>query len=149
MIAHNVEEQIIQHIFSMPQSFLLVTLLSLLYKSSEKSGNLCRSRGSVVKEVSAQRSFQSFQFFILINACLTFLQLHGPQPARFLCPWDFPGKNTGVSSRFLLQKNLPDPEIELTSPVLQADSLPLSRQRSPTLVNKPQNFSQLSFQPFL
>ena len=24
-------------------------------------------------------------------------------PARFLCPWDFPGKNTGVCCHFLLQ----------------------------------------------
>ena len=24
------------------------------------------------------------------------LQTPGPQPARLLCPWDFPGKNTGV-----------------------------------------------------
>ena len=26
-----------------------------------------------------------------------------PQPARLLCPWDFPGKNTGVGCQFLLQ----------------------------------------------
>ena len=25
------------------------------------------------------------------------------KPARLLCPWDSPGKNTGVSSHFLLQ----------------------------------------------
>ena len=25
------------------------------------------------------------------------------QPARILCPWDFPGKNTGVGCHFLLQ----------------------------------------------
>ena len=25
------------------------------------------------------------------------------QPARLLCPWDFPGKNTGVSCHFLFQ----------------------------------------------
>ena len=24
------------------------------------------------------------------------LQPHGPQPTRLLCPWDFPGKNTGM-----------------------------------------------------
>ena len=28
---------------------------------------------------------------------------HGLQPARLLCPWDFPGKNTGVGCHFLLQ----------------------------------------------
>ena len=31
------------------------------------------------------------------------LQLHGPFPTRLLCPWDFPGKNTGVCCHFLLQ----------------------------------------------
>ena len=31
------------------------------------------------------------------------LQPHGLQPTRFLHPWDFPGKNTGVGCHFLLQ----------------------------------------------
>ena len=35
--------------------------------------------------------------------------------ARILCPWDFPGKNTGVACHFLLQGNLLDPGIELVS----------------------------------
>ena len=26
---------------------------------------------------------------------------HGLKSSRFLCPWDFPGKNTGVGSHFL------------------------------------------------
>ena len=29
--------------------------------------------------------------------------LHGWQPTRLPCPWDSPGKNTGVSCHFLLQ----------------------------------------------
>ena len=28
---------------------------------------------------------------------------HGLQPTRFLCPWNFPGKNTGVGCHSLLQ----------------------------------------------
>ena len=28
---------------------------------------------------------------------------HGLQPTRLLCPWDFPGKSTGVGCHFLLQ----------------------------------------------
>ena len=28
---------------------------------------------------------------------------HGLQPTRLLCPWDSPGKNTGVGCHFLLQ----------------------------------------------
>ena len=31
------------------------------------------------------------------------LRLHGLQPTRLLCPWDFPGKNTEVGCYFLLQ----------------------------------------------
>ena len=31
------------------------------------------------------------------------LQPHGLQPARLLCPWDSPGKNTGVGCHSLLQ----------------------------------------------
>ena len=31
----------------------------------------------------------------LMHAC-SIVQLHGLQPARLLCPWDAPGKNTGV-----------------------------------------------------
>ena len=29
------------------------------------------------------------------------LQPHGQEPSRLLCPWNFPGKNTGVGSHFL------------------------------------------------
>ena len=31
------------------------------------------------------------------------LRPRGLGPARFLCPWDFPGKNTGSGCHFLLQ----------------------------------------------
>ena len=58
---------------------------------------------------------------------------YGVWPARFLCPWDFAGKNTGVGCHFLLQGIFPA-GIEPTpsaSPALQADSLPLSPWGSP------------------
>ena len=38
------------------------------------------------------------------------------QHARLLCPWGFPGKNTGVDCHFLLQGNLPKPGTEPLSP---------------------------------
>ena len=31
------------------------------------------------------------------------LQLHGLEPTKLFCPWNFPGKNTGVDCHFLLQ----------------------------------------------
>ena len=41
------------------------------------------------------------------KSCLTLLQPHGLQPARLLCPWDFPSQNTGVGCHFLLQGIFP------------------------------------------
>ena len=49
------------------------------------------------------------------------LQHYGLKSVRLLYSWDFLGKKTGVSCHFLLQGNLPDPEIEpvsLGSPAL-------------------------------
>ena len=34
-------------------------------------------------------------------------RLHGLQPTRLLCPWNSPGKNTGVGSHSLLQRIFP------------------------------------------
>jgi len=36
-----------------------------------------------------------------------FLPPHGLKPVRLLYPWNFPGKNTGVGSHFLLQRIFP------------------------------------------
>ena len=35
------------------------------------------------------------------------LRPHGLQPTRLLCPWDFPGQDTGVGCYFLLQGIFP------------------------------------------
>ena len=40
---------------------------------------------------------------LIAKSCLSLLQPHGLQHTRLLCPWDFPGKNTGVGCHFLLQ----------------------------------------------
>ena len=37
-----------------------------------------------------------------LRSCLT-LRPHRQQPTRLLCPWESPGKNTGVGCHFLLQ----------------------------------------------
>ena len=34
------------------------------------------------------------------------LRPHGPQPTRLLCPWDFPGKSTGVGCHRLLRSQV-------------------------------------------
>ena len=46
---------------------------------------------------------------LVTQSCLTVLRLHRLQPARPLCQWDSPGKNTGVGSHSLLQGTFPTP----------------------------------------
>ena len=46
-----------------------------------------------------------------------------------LCPWDFPGQNTGVGCHALLV-DLPNLGIEPRSPTLQVDSLPSNSRKS-------------------
>ena len=43
------------------------------------------------------------------------LGLHGLKPARVLCPWNFPGMNTGVGCHFLLQYNNICPFVSLST----------------------------------
>ena len=52
-----------------------------------------------------------------------------PMGCGLLCPWDFPGENTGVGCRFLLQGLFPT----LHPLHWQVDSLPLGHQGSPQL----------------
>ena len=47
--------------------------------------------------------FVCFRYSVMSN----FLQPHGLQPSRLVCPWDFPGKNTGVDCLSLLQEIFP------------------------------------------
>jgi len=46
------------------------------------------------------------------------------QPTRLLCPWDCPGKNTGVGCHFLLQRIFLTQGSNLHLPHWQVDSLP-------------------------
>ena len=54
------------------------------------------------------------------------LRPHGPQPTRLLCPWDFPGKHTGVGCHFLLQGILLSQGLNPCLLHWQEDSLPLN-----------------------
>ena len=71
------------------------------------------------------------------------LQPHGLQPTRLLCPWDFPGRNTGVGCHCLLQGTFPTQGWNPGLLHWQADSLPLSRQGSSAKwVNKDLNLTK-------
>ena len=61
---------------------------------------------------------------LVARLCLMLLRSHGLKPAKLLCPWNSPDKNTGVGCHSLLQGIfLTDPGIKPGSPALQADSL--------------------------
>ena len=68
---------------------------------------------------------------LVAKSCLTLLQPHVLQPARLLCPWNFPGKNTGVGCHFLLQGIFLTQGSNPSLLCWQVDSLPLSHQGSP------------------
>ena len=66
------------------------------------------------------------------------LKPHWLKPARLLCPWDFPGKNTGVGCHFLLQRIFLTQKLNLQLLHFlhwQADSLPPHQLGISTLLN--------------
>ena len=69
--------------------------------------------------------------YLLAKWCPILLQPHGQQPTRVLCPWNSPGKNTGVSSYSLLQGIFPTQGSNLPLLLWQMDSLPLRHQGRP------------------
>ena len=78
------------------------------------------------------------------------------EPTRLLCPWNSPGKNTGVDCYSLIQGIFLNPGIKPGSPILQADSLPSELPDSVRPPNKTQThtshlvcfyFSQHSWSP--
>ena len=68
---------------------------------------------------------------LVAQSCPTLCDLHGPEPTRHLCPWDFPGKHTGVGCHCLLQGIFLTQGLNLLPLYWQVDSLPLSHQGSP------------------
>ena len=58
---------------------------------------------------------------LVAQSCPT-LRPHGREPAKVLCAWDSPGKNTGMDSHSLLLGILPDLGIEPRFIVLWMDS---------------------------
>ena len=66
---------------------------------------------------------------LVAKSYLTLLRPQGlKQPARLLCPWDFPGKSTVVGCHFLLYGIFRNQGSKLTSLALAGISLSLSYQ---------------------
>ena len=73
---------------------------------------------------------ETFSHSVMSNS----LWPHGLQPARLLCPRNFPGKNMGVGCHSLLQGIFLIHGVNLCLLHWQADSLPLSHQVSPYVI---------------
>ena len=68
----------------------------------------------------------SFYVYVWVSWVVSYsLWPYGLQPARLFCPWDFPGKNTGVGSHFFLQKIFLTQGSDLHLLHWQTNSLPL------------------------
>ena len=70
----------------------------------------------------AQPCMLTVQVVVQLLSCVQLLRLHGLQPTRLLCPWDFLSKNTRVGYHFLLQGIFLTQGLK-RSPALQAGSL--------------------------
>ena len=86
---------------------------------------------------------------VLCSVVPNSLRPHGLEPARVLCPWNFPGKNTGVGCHCLLQGISPT---QGSNPYLlgllywQADSLPRATWKAPDQTH--QSLEAFSVVPF-
>ena len=90
---------------------------------------LLRHKKSKVEEPASRRLPELCCLVIVSNSFVT----PSTVAAGLLCPWDFPGENTGVGCPSLFQGIFPT-QIELVSPVSlrwQVASLPLRHQGSP------------------
>ena len=108
--------------------------------SSEKQSLYCSVWLLVIINMAYGLDFCSLMCYLGLLACVLksvvsdSLPPHGLQPTRFLCPWNCPGKNTGVGYPFLFQGIFPTQGL---NPSLlrvlhwQADSLPLTLLGSP------------------
>ena len=86
---------------------------------------------------------------LVAQSCQTLLQPHELYPTRLLCPWDFPGKNTGVSCHFILQGIFLTHESNPGLLHWQVDSLPLSHQGCPLCAYLPSSSSYFIWGVFL
>ena len=67
-------------------------------------------------ELRSNRMLSGAALVVKVAYSLNRVQLlrpNGLYPYRLLCPWDFPGKNTGMGYRFLLQGIFPTQGLNL------------------------------------
>ena len=74
-----------------------------------KNPELLKERQTCIQCKKERKVLQNCEKAYIKHACQVAsvvsdsVRPHGLQPTRLLCPWDSPGKNTGVGCHFLLQ----------------------------------------------
>ena len=76
--------------------------------------------------------FPNSWILVLVLSCVWLFVTPWTVATRLLCPWNSPGKNTGVGCHSLLQGNLPYPRIEPRSPALEGRFFTVRYQASPS-----------------
>ena len=75
---------------------------------------LCRWAGLSTGVLRSRERVLTVVYVLVTDSCPT-LRPRGLQPSRLLCPWDPPGKKTGVGCHFLLQGDCGERGIEKVS----------------------------------
>ena len=78
-----------------PEGFFLTTQTNVKQPSQESC--LQGLHGGGIRVEMAAKLFNNLHFFFLCSVASNSLQPYELYSNRFLCPWNFPGKNTGVS----------------------------------------------------
>ena len=91
----------------------------------EENNRLGKTRDLFKKTRDTKRAFQASEKWKWSCSVLSgSLLSHGLQPTTLLCPWDFPGKSTGVGFHFLLQRIFPTQGLNPGLSHCKQDTLP-------------------------
>ena len=90
----------------------------------------CTSTDANIKKLWKVYAMEYYSCYFVAKLYVI-LRPQGLQLTRILCPWDFPGKNTGVCCHFLLQGIFLTQKLKSWFLHWQADYLPLTHQGNP------------------
>ena len=112
-------------VFSSVQSFSCVWLFATPQTAAHQASLSMTNSWSLLKLMSIKSVMPSNHLLISESRSVASdsLRPHGLSAARLLCPWNSPGKNTGVGRHSLLQGIFLTQGSNLGLPALQADSL--------------------------
>ena len=91
----------------------------------------CTSTDASIKKLWKAHAMEYCSCYFVTKLYVILLRPQGLQLTRILCPWDFPGKNTGVCCHFLLQGVFLTQREKSRFLHWQADYLPLTHEGNP------------------